>query len=123
MRIASLILLGLLTVCCRDDSDCLAGKYIDGYCEGIAILLLDDSKLGVDWSNSSSSSYMHENVVIASIDSSLNIEINEFIDLIGQDSIIYFTYREGGYPQKQYKLCYPPPFITITYFDDTRICN
>lgn len=64
---------------------------------------------------------MYENVVIASVDSSLNIEINEFIDLIGQDSIIYFTYREGGYPQKQYKLYYPPPFITITEIRNSPI--
>ncbi len=124
MRTVSIILIGIIAFSCKDtDISCLKGKFLDGYCEGVAIQILDDSKVGVDWSHPLWSSLKYENVVIASIDSVLNIDINELSDLLGQDSVLYFSFREGGYPQIQYNLCYPAPFITITEISNDPLCD
>ncbi len=124
MRLVSIILIGLFITTCNDsDNKCIRGKFLNYYCEGVAIKVLSDSKIGVNWNHPLWSSYMHENVVIASIDSALEVNIENFKDFITTDSLVYFEYRDGGYPQKQYNLCYPAPFITITGISTDPFCN
>ncbi|XOV93856.1 MAG: hypothetical protein ACFHWX_03905 [Bacteroidota bacterium] len=84
---------------------------------------MDNSNIGVNWSHPIWSSLMHQNVVIANIDSTLIVNIENFEDFIDVDSIIYFEYRDGGYPSKQYIACNPAPFITITGVSKDPFCS
>jgi hypothetical protein len=88
---------------------CVKGRFIAAYCEGVVIQVLD-APIGRNWQGPSD--YL-TNCVVANLDT-LSFQRPTIADLPKRDSIFYFQYREGGYPQKQYILCHPAPFITIT---------
>ena len=111
--VASLFLLALLG--CNDtesiDQRCVKGRYITTYCGGLVIQVLDGTPIGTDWKGNSSE--LLQNCVVASLDT-LAFKKLTVPGLPRRDSIFYFQYRQGGYPQKEYILCYPAPFVTLT---------
>ena len=113
MRIlANLCLLALLS--CNGpkslDQRCVKGRFIDGYCGGLVIQVMDGTPIGRDWKGFSSQTL--PNCVVANLDT-LVFKGLPGTALPRKDSIFYFQYREGGYPQKEYILCHPAPFITV----------
>jgi hypothetical protein len=111
--IASLCLLTLLS--CNGpvsvDQQCVKGRFITGYCGGFVIQVLDGKPIGRDWKGFSSQTL--QNCVVANLDT-LVFKGLPTTSLLEKDSTFFFHYREGGYPQKEYILCHPAPFITIT---------
>jgi hypothetical protein len=107
-------LIGLLS--CVDSPDfkekCVKGKYLGTvpYCLGNVIQILDGTNSGKTWT---SDGRVYENCFAASLDSVYAKSVSDPFNL-KQDSIFYFTYREGGYPRKEYVACQPESFITIT---------
>lgn len=80
---------------------------------------LDDAKIGKDWI-SIYTNQEYNNGVVASVDSSLTRMGTNLNSFISADSIFYFQYKDGGYPSKQYNVCEPPPFITVTAISNER---
>lgn len=92
---------------------CIKGMFIGYYCEGCVIKIMDNSNIGKNW-NATYGNEIYENSVVASIDTiylKSTVGIEKYLT---KGSIFYFQYKEGGYPRKQYNICDPPPFITIT---------
>lgn len=89
---------------------CVKGRFVTGYCHGLVIQVLDGTPIGQDWKGFSSQTL--QNCVVANLDT-LVFKGLPGTDLPQKDSTFYFRYREGGYPQKEYILCHPAPFITI----------
>ena len=109
---------------CRQDnsfkSDCIRGMYIGEYCEGIVIKILDDHEIGRDWENIFDNSIIYRNSVVASIDTLMVNTTSINSDLLSPDSVFYFKYRDGGYGRKQFNICEPSAFITITYVSNKQ---
>lgn len=95
-------------------NNCIKGKFIDTYCEGIVIQILDEADIGIDW-NGMYDDKLFTNSVVASVDSLMAKSIATPEIYFSTDSVFYFKYINGGYPRKQYNLCEPSSFITITY--------
>lgn len=103
--------------CDKDEAtinNCIMGKFVDTYCEGIVIQILDETDIGIDWYGMyDGKSYTKS--VVASVDSLLAKTIATPEIYFSADSVFYFRYINGGYPRKQYNLCEPSSSITITY--------
>ena len=99
----------------RFKSDCIRGKYIGEYCEGVVIKILDKHELGEDWVNIFDNNIIYNNSVVASIDTLMVKSTSINNDLLSPDSVFYFRYRNGGYGRKQYNIYEPSASITITY--------
>ncbi|WP_125185159.1 hypothetical protein [Botryobacter ruber] len=113
-----ILFIGLFAFSCKDQplihTDCVRGKYIGEYCEGVVIQIPDDHKIGKEW-KSTYSSETYKNSVVASIDSLLAKSLGNPNSYFSPDSVFYFKYKDGGYPRKQYNVCEPSAFITITF--------
>lgn len=96
-----------------DANPCVKGKFVGSYCSGYIIKIEDNSEIGKDWKNMFTNEII-TNSVLASIDTTLYKHLNHPETYFSKDSIFFFKYRDGGYPPKQYVLCAPEPFITIT---------
>jgi len=114
----TLIALGLLTIgsSCNNSNDtkpsnCVKGKFIGFYCDGVVIQILDNHTIGKDWKNQFNSIF-YKNSVIASMDS-IVFKRSFKTSVFFKDSVFYFQYKDGGYPRVQYNLCEPVPFITV----------
>ncbi|MCL6260906.1 hypothetical protein M3O96_17515 [Aquiflexum sp. TKW24L] len=122
--IAFLILpIGLFAFSCEDQDlklDCIRGKYIGNYCEGAVIQILDDHKIARDW-KSMFSDEVYTNSVVASIDTLIAKGLDP--DFFSTDAVFYFKYREGGYGRKQFSICEPSAFVTITYISKNPCVN
>jgi hypothetical protein len=94
--------------------DCVKGQYTGNYCEGIVVKVLDDHKIGKSW-NSLNGTVSYANSIVASVDSLLLKSLSNPTSYFSKDSIFYFQYREGGYPRKQYNVCEPASFLTISF--------
>jgi len=120
MKKTSIVLITLTafascTTLSKDENKCVKGKFIDTYCSGYVIQILDNSVKGKEWEGSHNGK-LYKNSLVASFDTTifttgthpdpLNTEL---------DSIFYFKFREGGYPRQEFNICEPSPFITITY--------
>lgn len=118
-RIAFLILpIGLFAFSCEDQdlrSDCVRGRYIGTYCEGAVIQILSDHRIGKDWKGMFSDE-VYTNSVVASIDTLIAKGIDP--DFLTLDAEFYFKYRDGGYARKEFSICEPSAFITITYISE-----
>ncbi|WP_162419494.1 hypothetical protein [Cyclobacterium roseum] len=123
-----LILLALVGFCaggCLEKEAgevCLQGRYTGAYCEGMVVEILGESDIAMNWEGMfNSEAYTHS--VVASVDTLFlsqlpdRTELEEYI-LAGNS--FYFQYRIGGYPRKQYSICEPSPFITISTISKTR---
>ncbi|MVM34589.1 hypothetical protein GO755_31460 [Spirosoma sp. HMF4905] len=114
MRIwVNLFLLALLS-CTKPESvdqPCVKGRYLTAYCEGVVIQILDGTPIGKEWKRTDSQ--ICQSRVVASLDTLIFKNLPSTV-LTQDDSTFYFQYRVGGYPQRAYILCNPPPFITIT---------
>lgn len=96
---------------------CLKGKYLGDYCEGAVFQLSASNSIGRTW-KSMYSDLIYENCVVASFDTiAFKNAGNPFST--STDSTFYFHYQEGGYPRKQYNICEPSAFITITSLTTT----
>jgi hypothetical protein len=93
-------------------NDCVRGKYIGSYCEGIAIEIIDNSKIGKNWTGTYDNK-LYSNSIVVSLDSTLLINTQNLDSYFSKDSTFYFKYKEGGYPRKQYNVCDPSASITI----------
>ncbi len=118
-RIAFLILpIGLFAFSCEDQdlkSDCVHGRYIGTYCEGAVIQILSDHIIGKDWKGMFNDE-VYTNSVVASIDTLIAKGIDP--DFFTPDAEFYFKYRDGGYSRKEFSICEPSAFITITYISE-----
>lgn len=94
------------------EKQCVQGKYIGNYCEGAVIQLTDNKEIGKTW-KSMYTNQIYQNCVIASFDTTVFEGATGSL-FVQKDSLLYFQYRAGGYPRKQYNICEPSPFITIT---------
>jgi hypothetical protein len=109
------VLIASCTVPDKDRDDCVRGKYIGKYCEGSVIQLLDSRVKGKDWTGMNYDK-IYKNSLVASLDTNaFNSTTNPDPFNIQADSIFYFKFKEGGYPRKQYNVCDPSPFVTITF--------
>lgn len=117
MRTAAVLFL-LTLLSCKDpvDQQCVKGRYITNYCEGALIQVLNGNPVGRELKANFTKS--GQRYVVASLDSLVFKGLPSSI-LTQGDSTFYFQYREGGYPQKSYVLCNPPPFITITALSES----
>lgn len=108
----------LLVFSCESDKeipqDCVKGMYTGNYCEGIVVRILDDHKIGKSW-NSMDGTVSYTNSIVASVDSLLLKSLSNPTCYFSKDSIFYFQYMEGGYPRKQYNICEPSSFLTISF--------
>lgn len=97
---------------------CVKGKYLGISCEGVIIQLLDKAPIGKSWKGSTKD---YQNCVLASLDSTVfkGTLPTVLARFKGIDSSLYFTYKDGGYPQKEYILCNQGAFITITGISET----
>jgi hypothetical protein len=113
----SLIIIGLIIVNngCerRAPNKCIKGMFIGYYCEGCVIKILDNSNIGKSWSGMYDSK-LYENSVVASVDSIYIKTVPGVNQYFTSGSIFYFKYIDGGYPRKEFNICNPSPFITIT---------
>jgi hypothetical protein len=113
----SLLIIGLIIVsngCERSTpNQCIKGMFIGYYCEGFVIKILDNSNIGKSW-NGMYDSKVYENSVVASVDSIYIKTITGVNHYFTSGSIFYFKYIDGGYPRKEFNICDPSPFITIT---------
>jgi hypothetical protein len=100
---------------CDDDrqSACGKGKYLGQYCDGAVIQILGEHNPGRDWDSIFEDKH-YENCFLASIDSTLTNQHFPRV-FISNDSVFYFRFVDGGYARKQYSLCLPDPFVTITF--------
>lgn len=123
-RIALMLLpIGLFAFSCEDQdlgADCVYGKYTGDYCEGAVIQILDDHKIGRDWT-SMFSDEVYTKSVVASIDTLISMGLNPDFFSVGTE--FYFTYRDGGFGRKQFSICEPSSFITITFISKTPCLN
>lgn len=115
LRAYSLLALFLLGLSCRPDeaSTCLKGRFIANYCEASVVQLLTPSKMGATWKQVDGRDV--PNCLLASLDS-VAFRGGTLPDVFNtsRDSVFYFHYRAGRYPQKAYVLCQDLPGITIT---------
>lgn len=112
MRIMSILLLLTMLSCNNSvDQQCVKGRYITNYCEGVVIQVLNSSLIGRE--SKAGFAKAGQRYVVASLDSLALKGLSSSV-LTRGDSTFYFQYREGGYPQKEYVLCDAAPFITIT---------
>nr|WP_295924600.1 hypothetical protein [uncultured Dyadobacter sp.] len=93
-------------------SRCLQGKYLGMYCEGAVIQLFNDEGPGKTWKNQFGTT-MFTNCVVANLDTTVFKGITDPFNMKG-DSVFYFQFRDGGYARKEFKVCEPSSFITIT---------
>lgn len=115
--------IGLFAFSCEDQelkSDCVFGKYIGNYCEGVVVQIQDDHKIGRDWKSMFSDEF-YTNSVVASIDTLMAKGIDP--NFFSSDSVLYFKYRDGGYGRKQFSICEPSAFITITFISKSPCQN
>lgn len=96
------------------NGECVKGKYLGLYCEGVAVQILDGDSIGRDWFATYGDQH-YKSSVVASIDTLLTKQGFNPSILNAEDSVFYFQYRKGGYARKQYNVCDPSPFITITF--------
>jgi hypothetical protein len=118
-----ILAIGLFAFSCEDQdlkSDCILGKYIGSYCEGAVVQILDNNKIGRDW-KSMFSDEVYTNSVVASIDTLMAKGLAP--DFFSTDSVFYFKYRNGGYARKQFNVCEPSAFITITFISKKPCLN
>lgn len=101
--------------------DCVRGRYVGPYCEGIVVEILDDHKIGQYW-KSTYGTETYSNSVVASIDTTLLRSLSSAESYFMEDSIFFFQYRDGGYARKLYNVCDPSPFITI-FFVSKNSCD
>lgn len=122
LAVAHLLIVSICSSCNEVDSpsqlDCVRGKFVGYYCEGIVIKILDNNDIGTDWIGMFDSK-TYENSVVASIDSLLTKNLSNHSSLFPADSIFYFDYKHGGYPRIQYNICDPSAYITITNISET----
>lgn len=119
MRLLTILFLLALLSCNKAESvdqRCVKGRYLTDYCEGVVIQVLDGTPIGREWRGSSSELY--QNCVVASLDT-LAFKGLTSAGLFQKEAPFYFQYRAGGYPQRSYVLCLPPPFITLTALSKT----
>lgn len=113
----SFLIIGLIIVsngCERSTpNQCIKGMFIGYYCEGCVIKILDNSNIGKSW-NGMYDSKVYENSVVASVDSIYIKTVTGVNQYFTSGSIFYFKYIDGGYPRKEFNICDPSPFITIT---------
>jgi hypothetical protein len=88
--------------------------YTGNYCEGIVVKILDDHKIGKNW-DSMDGTVSYTNSILASVDSLLIKSLSNPASYFSKDSIFYFQYKDGGYARKQYNVCEPSSFVTITF--------
>ena len=100
---------------------CVKGMYTGNYCEGIVVKILDGHEIGKDW-DSMDGTVSYTNSIVASVDSLLIKRLSNPTSFFTKDSIFYFQYKEGGYPRKQYNVCEPSSFITISFISKNP-CN
>lgn len=96
---------------------CVKGKYLGTYCEGAVIQLLDKAPIGKTWT-SPFTDQRYQNCVVTSLDTTV-FKGTTYPVSITKDSTFYFTYKDGGYPRKQFNICEPSAFITITGVSET----
>jgi hypothetical protein len=103
-------------------NQCIKGMFIGYYCDGLVIKILDESDIGKSW-RATYGTEVYENSVVASIDSIYIKSVPKVDQYFTQGSIFYFQYINGGYPRKQFNICDPSPFITITLLSSTPCPN
>lgn len=103
------------------DNSCIKGKYVGTYCEGIVVEILEESDIAMDWEGMfDSKTYM--NSIVASIDTLFLSTLKnreEFEEFILEGNVFYFQYKLGGYPRKEYSICEPSSYITISNISKT----
>lgn len=108
----------LLVFGCESDNavtkDCVKGMYTGSYCEGIVIKILDSHRIGRNW-HSMDGTVSYTNSIVASVDSLFLKSLSNPTSYFTKDSIFYFQYKKGGYPRKQFNVCEPASFLTITF--------
>lgn len=112
------LIMGLFSFACEEqlmESDCVYGRYVGEYCEGVVVQILDDHKIGNNW-QSMFSDETYSNSVVASIDTLMAKKIDS--GLFSEGSEFHFKYKDGGYGRKQYSVCEPSASITITYLSE-----
>ena len=99
---------------------CVKGKYLGIYCEGAVIQILDNVPIGKNW-KSPFTSKNYQNCVVASLDTTIFKGTGNYPSVLARstDSTFYFKYKDGGYSRKEYNLCEPSAFITITGVSET----
>lgn len=122
-KINTLVILFLISLigCKKDLNDvnkCLRGKYIEDYCEGHLIQLLDKNKLGKEWT-SFRTGVKYENIISVAFnpDTSYTEDFTEF----KSESVFYFQIGSDVKPKKQFILCSTDPVYFITYYS-TKPC-
>ena len=117
-----LIIIGLIIIsdsCERTTTnECIKGMFLGYYCDGCVIKILDKSGIGKNW-KATYTTEVYENSVVASVDSNYIKSSPGIEQYLTQGSTFYFQYVDGGYPRKQYNICEPSPFITITSLSST----
>jgi hypothetical protein len=98
--------------------ECIKGMFLGYYCDGCVIKILDNSDIGKNW-KATYTTEVYENSVVASVDSNYIKSYPGIEQYLTQGSTFYFQYVDGGYPRKQYNICEPSPFITITSLSST----
>ena len=122
----------ILSICCFAFScdrhsvkpeECVKGKFLGSYCEGAVFQIIDDHKIGMDWKDMYGTR-MYRNSIVATIDSTLGGSVHNWNSYVTTtDSVFFFKYRDGGYPRKQYNICEPDAFLTITFISQTGCSN
>lgn len=97
---------------------CLQRKYLGDYCEGAVIQLPFGQPIGRSW-KSPFAEQRYQNCLIASFDSTVFKGMSTTLLTAQRDSTFYFQYKEGGYPSRQYSICEPSAFVTITAVSST----
>jgi hypothetical protein len=118
-----LFILFALSISCTDfpqvKNECIKGKFLGSYCSGYIIQILDNSNIGKTW-KSELHGIEYKNCLVANLDTAV-FKISTHKDALNAslDSIIYFKFKEGGYPRQNFNICEPVPFVTITYTSPT----
>ena len=113
-----IILIGSFFQRCLENEtrdNCIQGRYVGSYCEGMVVEVIGDSDISIDWEGMFDAE-AYSNSVVASIDTVFLSQVadrNELEAFILAGNPFYFQYRMGGYPRKQFNICNPSPFITI----------
>ena len=95
--------------------NCLQGRFIRPYCEGLVVEIIGDSDIAMNWEGMYDSN-TYSNSIVASLDTvflSQATDRNELESFILAGNSFYFQYRVGGYPRKQFNVCNPSAFVTI----------
>ncbi|WP_221392515.1 hypothetical protein [Dyadobacter sp. NIV53] len=106
IKLLALSFASLALSCTKENSvdDCVKGKYLGNYCGQTVVQILDDTRIGQDWTSIYGDKFQN---CVASPQLSQPFAIPA-------DSIIYFMYKNGTSGRKDFMLCFPE---SLTYIN------